>query len=724
MQSAVDSRNGIVGVLGTVPHGELESVIDSDIRHVDGIGSLEELLDTCSVQCLVVVHDPSESDRLDDIATLSESYPSVPLIAFVLDENAAVGSAVVSAGADEYVPAPAFGAPMEVLGERIRDSLRAAEGRRIPVDLFGAIGDPMVVHRRDDDDILAANDAYCELLGYDREELVGKSVADITATERVDADPESKIREAVERGSSTFEWADRRSDGEVIPVEVTLSTAQTSDMEYVLGVVRDITDRKERERQLREEQAFNEAIFAALPDAFYMFDEAGNFLRWNDRFSEMTGYDDAEIETMQPTEFIAEEDRADVVEAITDVFQNDTTITVEARFLTKDGERIPHEFTGGKVTDERGETLGLVGIGRDISTEKRRQRRFEAVFNNTYQFTGLMSPDGTLLEANDAALAFGGLDREEAVGTKLWDVYWFQDEGARAAAREAVQFARNGEFYREQITVQGADGTEIIDFSVRPITDDEGNVTLLIPEGRTITELKRRERHLGVLHRFLRHNLRNKLTVIRGNADLLARNLAGTEHERYAAQINDAALELAELSETAHELSKTITSSDVDERPIDVPRLLARLTEEFESRYPQASITVDHDDDYYVAADWRLEAVFEQLIENAIEHAGHGDPTVEVSVDGTEEAVSVHIADDGPGIPDEELVGITSDEEPTPIAHGTGFGLWLVRSVLDEYGAELEHGKRADGGSVLTVTLPRGTDYTAGGETVSEGEEA
>lgn len=148
-----------------------------------------------------------------------------------------------------------------------------------------------------------------------------------------------------------------------------------------------------------------------------------------------------------------------------------------------------------------GEQVAVSGFARDVTEMKERQRRFEAIFNQTYQFTGLMQPDGTLLEANDTALAFGGIEREDVIGKKVWDAYWFQvSEETRDRAREAVARAADGEFVRHELEVQGAEGTSIIDFSVRPIRDDDGEVTLLIPEGREITELKEHEQRVVSLH--------------------------------------------------------------------------------------------------------------------------------------------------------------------------------------------------------------------------------
>jgi len=146
------------------------------------------------------------------------------------------------------------------------------------------------------------------------------------------------------------------------------------------------------------------------------------------------------------------------------------------------------------TTTDRGE---LVCSVRDVSDRRERDRLFEAVFDNTYTFSGLVSPDGTVIEANETALEFAGVDREAVVGEPLWEACWFEaTESARQAARKGVRQARSGELYRDEIRLQGSDREAVVDFSIRPITNEQGEVTALVPEGRDITERKRREREL------------------------------------------------------------------------------------------------------------------------------------------------------------------------------------------------------------------------------------
>ena len=117
---------------------------------------------------------------------------------------------------------------------------------------------------------------------------------------------------------------------------------------------------------------------------------------------------------------------------------------------------------------------------------------FRAIFNSTFQFIGLLQSDGILLEANQTALDFGGLTAEDVIGRPFWECHWWTISPAtQAELRAAVTRAARGEFVRYEVGVCGAAGRVMtIDFSLKPLFDDAGNVTLLIPEGRDVTDRK------------------------------------------------------------------------------------------------------------------------------------------------------------------------------------------------------------------------------------------
>ncbi|MBI2392192.1 MAG: PAS domain S-box protein [Deltaproteobacteria bacterium] len=118
--------------------------------------------------------------------------------------------------------------------------------------------------------------------------------------------------------------------------------------------------------------------------------------------------------------------------------------------------------------------------------------RMRAVFESAFEFVGLLSPDGTLLEANRRSLAFIGATRDDVVGRKFWDTPWWT-EGERPRLREAISRAARGEFVRFETVHAGVGGNVAsFDFSLTPITR-RGRVVFLVPEGRDITERLRAE---------------------------------------------------------------------------------------------------------------------------------------------------------------------------------------------------------------------------------------
>lgn len=113
---------------------------------------------------------------------------------------------------------------------------------------------------------------------------------------------------------------------------------------------------------------------------------------------------------------------------------------------------------------------------------------FQAVFNSAYLYLWLLTPDGTLAEANEAALLESDLRRNDVVWRPFWETPWWRDADARDSIAQAVALAASGETVRLQTTLAGADGTIPIDITIRPYHDAFGHLALLIAEARDMTE--------------------------------------------------------------------------------------------------------------------------------------------------------------------------------------------------------------------------------------------
>ncbi|MEC4982823.1 MAG: PAS domain S-box protein [Oscillatoria sp. PMC 1068.18] len=139
------------------------------------------------------------------------------------------------------------------------------------------------------------------------------------------------------------------------------------------------------------------------------------------------------------------------------------------------------------------------------ATLKESERRFRAIFNSTFQFIGLLTPTGILLEANQTALDFAGIESEAIIDRPFWEARWWTEAGQNPGEltpkqqqlQKAIARAAAGKFVRYQVDVRGAgDILTTIDFSLKPILDENNQVVLIIPEGRDISILQQAEEQL------------------------------------------------------------------------------------------------------------------------------------------------------------------------------------------------------------------------------------
>ena len=166
--------------------------------------------------------------------------------------------------------------------------------------------------------------------------------------------------------------------------------------------------------------------------------------------------------------------------------------------------------------------MRVSGVLLDITVEREEQfrlqqrlERLRTVFDYTYQFAGLLSRDGVLLESNRTALKAAGVTLNDAVGKLFWETpFWAQQPAAEIARlRDGIERAGRGEFVRFQYQTEHTRGAvRIVDFSLLPVFDDEGEVVWILSEGRDVTDIVN-------AHKALR-TLEDRLAVATSSANL------------------------------------------------------------------------------------------------------------------------------------------------------------------------------------------------------------
>ncbi|MFK5971885.1 MAG: PAS domain S-box protein [Flavobacteriaceae bacterium] len=170
----------------------------------------------------------------------------------------------------------------------------------------------------------------------------------------------------------------------------------------------------------------------------------------------------------------------------------------ETTSVKKDGTITTFLTSKIPLFNAKSEVEGIIGISLDISDIRKTQldleekeRYFRSIFNSSYQFTGILDIDGTLLEINDTALDFAGLKAKDLIHKKFWDAYWWPvPDYIKDGLKQIIEAAAQGEFMRSEIVVLDKNKKQVhVDFSIKPIYDSNNKIVSLMTEGRMITEM-------------------------------------------------------------------------------------------------------------------------------------------------------------------------------------------------------------------------------------------
>jgi PAS domain S-box-containing protein len=268
---------------------------------------------------------------------------------------------------------------------------------------------------------------------------------------------------------------------------------------------------------------------------------------------------------------------------------------------------------------------------------------------------------------------------------------------------------------REQIWVEADSGEQrCYDVSISTITGDSGDEVGRAVVMNDITDQKEKERALRereqelqtlkqVYSRILRHNIRNDMNVVRGNAEWIARH-SDDGVENRADRIVETADDLASTSKKTHVVDKVVgTDSELVER--DVQSLVRNSLMGIHQEFPDADVRTDVPEDLAVQGNTYLSAAIENAVENAIRHNNSDAPVVEIRASDVGDVVELEIRDNGPGIPEQELEAIASGEE-TALVHTSGIGLWLIDWIVRNSGGEVDFSNDEDG-LVIYVELAK-----------------
>lgn len=565
-------------------------------------------------------------------------------------------------------------------------------------------GDPVYL-LDSEGNVTYANEAFTDLTGYETDALLGEHVSKVMSAQDVEQG-EALIRSLLttDLDRSTFEMDLITANGQHIPCENNLGLLPFDD-EFcgTVGILRDISARKQREWELERERQRFATLFQNFPEptlAIDFVDEEPIIESVNDSFEETFGISSDEGQGESVNELIVPEGMADKAEAIDEQVKEDVLIDVEVRREVNSGLRY---FNLRDIPVPVAGSPDAFTVYNDITEQKERQLELERL-NDLFEQAQHIADMGAWefdvqteeIWWTDQVNRIYGLptDYKPDPGQGLNHIHPDDLPRAQEAFKNAVE---EGEFYELDVrAVTPDEDVKWVRIQGDPQFEDgavlkiRGTIQDITDRKEREDELERQNEQLEEFANVLSHDLRNPLSVASGRLDLVRDECDSehlehieTAHDRMETLIGDL-LTLARQGDTVAEFEEIA---------------LEPLLNECWSNVQTGGATLDVDLGRTIQGDRSpVKQFFENLFRNALEH---GDEEVTITVGELDDGF--YVADDGDGIPEGERDEVFEAGYSTS-DHGTGFGLSIVNEICQAHGWEITVTESAEGGARFDVT--------------------
>lgn len=311
--------------------------------------------------------------------------------------------------------------------KRAEERLQASEARYRRV--VEAMGEGLAI-TDSDFAFTFVNRALCDMLGYSREELLGRRVGDFVHEEYLET-LEAQMERRRKGEEEPYELGWKNNAGEVVYTLITPTVFYDDEGRFAgaLGLVRDFTERKHMEEALRESEERLALALSASGQGLYDLDVPTGNVVISREYGEMLEYSLNELRITPELwkQHVHPEDRDEAVKRFESYLEaGDGRYKSEYRMRTKSGGWRWILSIGEIVRrDEAGRPLRMVGIHQDITDRKRAEEALRLTQFSVDQAADAVqwiSPEGRIVYVNERACRMLGYSREELLGLAVWDI--------------------------------------------------------------------------------------------------------------------------------------------------------------------------------------------------------------------------------------------------------------------------------------------------------------
>lgn len=550
----------------------------------------------------------------------------------------------------------------------------------------------------------------------------------------------------------------RPKDGQVrwIACEAEIERDENGRPLRLVGAHMDITDRNLAKELLRESEERFRLIANSAPVPMWVSKLDGTRGFANQAYLDFLGigYDEALVFDWRKV--LHPDDLTRIVEESVAGEASLKPFVLEARYRRADGAWRWMRSESQPRWDAAGKHIGFIGVAHDITTAKEaeselrrlnetleqrikertsqlesNEAQLRAIFETSNQYQGLLDLQGNVIYANKTSLAGIQGVAGDVVGKPFWDSAWFSGTpGAREVVSHGFADVIRGESVRTEMLLHLPIGDRYFDFAMRPVFDQQGVVTAVLPEAVDITERRQAEDALrqsqkmeaiGQLTGGVAHDFNNLLTIIRSATDFLRRrDLAEDRRRRYIDAISDT---VDRASRLTGQLLAFARRQPLTPQVFDVGvqvEAIAQLIRPLVGGRIQIELTIRDPDCFALADVAQFETTLINLAVNsrdAMEDGGLISINVEkadaIPASGTSRMhsgkfIAISIKDTGTGIAPDRLAAIFEPFYTTKeVGKGTGLGLSQAVGFAKQSGGEIVVTSVLNEGSTFTIYLPQ-----------------
>jgi PAS domain S-box-containing protein len=555
--------------------------------------------------------------------------------------------------------------------------------------------------------IIYVNDAFCELSGYDEQELLGQNHRILKSGKH----PDNIYKDLWETISSKRMWrgelCNKRKDGSFYWATVTIVpfTDKHGDIDKYLAIRFDITKNKENIEELNRAKNNFSSIFNSANDAILLVGiDTREIININNKATELLGYTKSALIGMSNYNLYPKKN-IDFIKKQGEHMIANNYVIFETQLLHKDGSLIDVEIRSKVYNDGIQEVFQ--SVVRDITDKKRKEltiksseEKFKLFFNSAPDAYFISDMDGVIKNCNTAAEKLSGYTKKEIINGHISDTNFLSKTDMTFFVNSIkIPSKKHLKFEFQIISKQGKKiVVEII--SYQTVIDDEKvmlNIAHDITERKTTNnELRKKTKDLELLLYRSGHDLRAPFTSLDGLIDLLKHEIKEESALELIGMVekvlNDGKRLIDNLSASSLMLNNSSKKEQIDFNEL-VNHTLNNLNHI--DGFKNISININIPKEFkFISNRQLLRSIIQNLLQNAIKYQRpfntEHTPFIIINAFRYKDGIKISIKDNGNGIKKNELDKVFDlYYKSNTTVGGTGLGLYITKSAVEQLNGEI-----------------------------------